>query len=383
MKFKYVALLFVVCLIPFMGYFLNPNLAFNDSYAFLSSVCGVEDVGGDLGSFVFKDFLLPLFPCNVLFIKFVLFLTYFSCILLIGLFAENIVGSGKGWKVAFVSATLSPLLFFEAMKFENDIFGWLFCLLGLWCISFLANGKVYSLSSKVLYTLVACVCLFFASLLYLPSVLIAVVYCFLVWWVVPIVIIPIMYVLNDAFVYLFLTNRGVSEEMIGYGLPWIVFLFPFIMDVPKKLRIPTIILLIIGFFKTKFMFFVVPFLSFGVVEFYEKYKTERWCPNLFFVGFCFLFAYSFLAFTTSPTQSEMNQVSSSIVLANDLNVPLYNDWDLGWWVTFKGYPTIYKACFPDPDWNKLETPYVALTRIDLNCEQVLLQDNKLKVFRCD
>ena len=141
---KHFFLLLIVTLIPFVGYFLNPLVAGFDSYAFVSQVCG-NTVPGNLGSELFKSFLLPLFPCNFLVIKVVLFLAYFAAILGIAFWAEQAVGKERGWKVAFVSATISPLLFFEALKFENDIFGWALSFIGLWLIFrfFNRKSKVY------------------------------------------------------------------------------------------------------------------------------------------------------------------------------------------------------------------------------------------------
>lgn len=371
MDLKYLLVLFLVCFIPFIGYFANPLLAFNDSYAFLSQTCG-RPVLSDLGSGFFKEFVLPLFPCNIFLIKLVLFGLYFVSILSVWGFARELVGEGKGFRVAFVSATLSPLLFFEAMKFENDIFGWCLCFLSFWVISVSLRPN---LAKKVRLPLlfVACCLLFLASIAYIPSILGGIALVFLA----PLLLVPI-----GLLIWLFLsTGIGylgnslvraglVSEEMLGFGVPWIALMLPFILDIPKKLRLPAIFLLIMGFVKAKFMLFAVPFLAFGVVEADEKFRHHRWWPNLFVVGFVFVCVFSFMAFYTAPNTQDFVQINEAIKLSQDLNVPLYNDWSIGWWVYYLGYPTTYRGGYPNPDWNNLERPFVALTKEELPCEKI-------------
>ena len=379
---KYLLLLFVVTFIPFMGYMLNPFLAFNDSYAFLSEVCG-RPVVSDLGSGFFKEFVLPLFPCNILVIKLVLFCLYFVSILAIWGFGRELVGKEKGFRVAFVSATLSPLLFFEAMKFENDIFGWCLAFIGLWCGSvLLRKGLVWY--KKFVLLLVACCLLFFASITYVPSILGGIALGFLV----PVLGLPVLGLIGLFFWvgigYLgnSLTRAGlVSEEMLGFGVPWIALLLPFVFDLPKKLRLPTIFLLVMGFVKAKFMLFAVPFLAFGVVEADEKFRHHKWWPNLIVVGLVFSCVFAFMAFNTAPNLTDFNQIKDAIKLSADLNVPLYNDWSIGWWVWYAGYDTNFKAGYPNPDWNKLERPFVALTKEELACELQNKQANT-KIFIC-
>ena len=142
MDFKVTILLIAVCFLSFSGYwFFNPLINGTDSYAFLTVVCDSNTVKGNLGSELFFG-LLPLFPCDVLVVKLFLFVCFVVCTLSIAFFGENIVGK-DGWRAGLFAATLSPLLFMEVTKFENDIFG-----ITLTCISFALFSVIFKGDEK-------------------------------------------------------------------------------------------------------------------------------------------------------------------------------------------------------------------------------------------
>jgi len=373
-------LLFVVCLIPFIGYFANPLLAGFDSYAFASEVCGhgVED---SLGSELFKS-LLFVFPCNFFLIKVVLFIVYFIAIVALALWGEEVLGKERGWLVGFVSATISPLLFFEALKFENDIFGWSLSFVAL-CLLFKGFSLVKWHEKRVkgvmciILGLGAC---FLAFLCYLPSLLVLLgvglvsVYTIFLAFLAGVVLLQNVPMFREPINGI---QALVSEEMIASGIPWIAFFLPFIWDIPKKYKLPTIVLLGTGFVKAKVMLFAVPWLALGLVEADAKFKDKRWWPNLVVVGLVFCVAFSFMAYFTVPTTQNFADIKEVIQLSQDNNYPLYNDWSYGWWVWYNGYETNYKAFYPDPDYNNLPKPYLAYTDTNLPCTQL-----KEKVFIC-
>ena len=120
MNRKEISILLFVTVIPFVGYLFNPLLAYGDSYAFLGGACGVN-----------SEFVIPFVPCNVFVIKIILLLLYVVSVFAIAKFGESVVGEKLGWRVGLYSAALTPLLFQEALKFENDIFGWSLAFVGL------------------------------------------------------------------------------------------------------------------------------------------------------------------------------------------------------------------------------------------------------------
>jgi len=224
-------------------------------------------------------------------------------------------------------------------------------------------------------------CFLLGTAIYLPSILGLLGVGFVFWWLLPVAIIGFVIVFPNFWLYIEQFFNGtaplVSEEMVASGVPWIAFLIPFVFDIPKRFKLPALVLLAMGFFKAKVMLFAVPWLALGIVEADEKFKTKRWWPNLIAVGLVFCCAFSFMAYFTAPTTQDFDSIKEAIQLSKDTNLPLYNDWDYGWWFWYNGYETKYKISFPNPDWNKLPKPYIAYTDLNLPCEQL-----KEKVFIC-
>ena len=143
------------------------------------------------------------------------------------------------------------------------------------------------------------------------------------------------------------------------------------------------LVIIIGFLKINLMVFAIPLLALNFLNLETKkgLRNKKWFPNLIAVGLVFACVYAFFGFYASPTQADLDQIQQGIVLAEDLNVPLYNDWEIGWQVEYLGYPTKYKASYPNPDWNNLSKPFVALTKEELPCKKITGETRK--TFICD
>lgn len=72
-----------------------------------------------------------------------------------------------------------------------------------------------------------------------------------------------------------------------------------------------------------------------------------------------------------PTQSDLMDMKTVISVAEKDGVKLYNDWGDGWIFVSLGYDTNYKMSIPNPDWNKLERPYMAWSTDELyNCTKL-------------
>ncbi len=363
-------ILLFVTIIPFIGYLFNPLLAYGDSYAFLGGACGIN-----------SSFVIPFVPCNIFVIKLILLCLYVVSIFAIAKFGESVVGEKLGWRVGLYSAALTPLLFQEALKFENDIFGWSLAFVGLMLIGI--GVKETNVRDKAEYMFLGIVAILFSSLAWEGTLLLLFAMSLSVFFLlvlsIPIFLIKfnmlIGYLLNN-----FTNANPISEEVIGAGMIPMMFLFPAILDIPKKWKLTGWVLFVIGFIKIKYMLFAIPFLALGMVKFEEKYSNIKHFPNLIYIAITFSVVFSFMGLWTAPTLEQFDNIDNAFLLAEDLNVPIYNDWSYGWWIKYLGHDTNFVSSYPDPDYNNLSRPYVAISSIDLNCEVFL--DGRPAVFIC-
>ncbi|MEO5350116.1 MAG: hypothetical protein H7836_10775 [Magnetococcus sp. YQC-3] len=362
MNRKQLGLLLFVSLVPFIGYLLNPNIAYTDSYAFLMGSCGLH-----------PNFIIPLMPCNIFAIKGILVGLYAVSIFSLAFFGQKVLGK-EGWKVGFYSATLSPLIFQLALAFENDIFGWALVFLGFGAFG-LGYGQTKRLKKHLYCFLGLCLC-FLGTFAWLGAYLGVLTYS-LMWLPALVISIPIAaywlpYILNY-FVQWLNPELAIAEEQTGAGIIPVMFVFWASFRWPKNMVFPlaTWTSFIIGFLKIKYMLFAVPLLMLNFIKFEEemKPKFKHW-PNLIVVGLVFACAFNIFGFYSAPTQSDFQVIKQGIILSEANELPLYNDWGIGWWVEFSGKDTNYKACYPNPDWNNLSRPYIALTKEKLACEKV-------------
>lgn len=365
--------LFFVCLVPFLFYFVNPLLAYYDSYAFLSGTCGLIDV-----------YMLPFVPCNIFFIKLLLFFCFFVSVLSISVFGEQILGKKVGWRAGLFAVAFCPLFFQQFIKFENDVFGLTLGFVSLALFSIALNKN--KLTHKALIVFFSLLVLFFAWFLWQPAILISIAmfllsvysYFFSILLIIPFIHqIPTYISTKWSF-----GKYQVLEEMPLIGLFGIIFVLPGLKFIPKKILLPTILLLGLGLWKSKLMILAIPFIIIGFVLFVQKLERMKWFPNIYIISIIMVLVMGFFSLGVSPTQQEMRIVEQSIQLSKDLNVPLYNDWTYGWWITYKGYPTKYRASYPNPDYNNLPRPFVALTKQQINCE-LIKKENKIKIFSCE
>jgi hypothetical protein len=164
----------------------------------------------------------------------------------------------------------------------------------------------------------------------------------------------------------------IGEDIPFVGLVFIIHIITFIKYVPKKFLPYTILLLVIGLIKLKYIFIVTPLLLLGLIEkdkrigiFFRKDKIE-----LKPIAFICLIGLTIMTPFLYPTQIDLIEMNEAIVLADDLNLELRNDWGDGWTFEYLGKPTPYKGFNgAAPDFNF--DSYVAYSSKDLNwCEKV-------------
>ena len=83
-----------------------------------------------------------------------------------------------------------------------------------------------------------------------------------------------------------------------------------------------------------------------------------------------------------PQSSQMVLVQEYVFLCKDSNVSCFNDWSVGWWLLVEGGTPSNRAGPPNPDYNRLSRPFIALTQESLECT-LLNGFGRIKTYRCD
>lgn len=291
-------------------------------------------------------------------------------------FLGNYVFKSKGILLPIYVGSLTPLFFIEALRFENDLFAWTlsFLGLGLFCLYLEAKNKPLKATLLILIGL----CLVFSLFTWLASIL--------VWFscilmliksdklrktlilvfVAIFVIIFYKYILQS-FTSLIFSPSLIAEEIPFVGLIFIIHIIHYWNKTPQPFHYYSIILLIVGLIKVKYLYLATPFLLMGLIH---KELTEgiiirkKTIPVIFFV-ILFLFGFIFMGLNMYPTQEDMGELQTAINLAKDNNLQLYNDWGDGWMLIYLGYPTEYKCSIPQPDWNNLPKPYIGWSKREI------------------
>lgn len=388
-KHQFLLILFA-SIAPFIGLILRGVVWGADSFAFMAVACGQTQYTNFLSSPVWFTSFLPLFSCNIYFVGLVMFLFYFLALIGLWVFGKRFflenhwlgVMKDSSWKFVFVVASITPLFFLEVLRFENDFFGWTlsFIALGLFTL-YLSSNKTHL---KIISLILACLIGFIAINLWFASILILLSCVFLLIknYKQRIIVFFSIFVLFLFFFngYIFgslniLTSSGkvVAEEIPLVGLIFIFHIIHFIKKIPKELFLYSIFILGIGLLKSKYIFLVVPFLVLGLMRKENEEGLIVRGDRIPLIPICFLCLVGlvFMSPFLYPTQTDLSEMKEDIVLAKDLNVPLYNSWGDGWIFTYLGFETNYKISYPDPDWNNLPSPYIAYSRpVDLNCEKI-------------
>ena len=383
-------LIFLAGLAPLIGLLLRGVVWGADSFAFLAVACGQTQYTNFLGSPGWFTSLLPFFSCNIFLIGLIMFFFYFSALLGLWVFGKRFfvekswlgITKDTSWKFVFVVASITPLFFLEAMRFENDFFAWTVSFMALGLVSLAITSNKWHL--KVLCIILACCLSIFAFELWIASILVLMA-CF---FLLPVndKLRKILFIGFFSFLVYFFSGyifssfniltsmeKVVAEEIPLVGLIFILHIVHFIKRVPKELLLYSILLLGVGLLKSKYIFLSVPFLVLGLMR---KENEEGLILRgdklpLIPIGCICLIGLTFMSVFMYPTQTDLTEMREAIQLSEDLNLPLYNSWGEGWIFTYLGMETKYKISYPDPDWNNLSTPYVAYSKnIDLNCKKI-------------
>jgi hypothetical protein len=163
----------------------------------------------------------------------------------------------------------------------------------------------------------------------------------------------------------------IAEEIPLVGIVFVIHLVTFIYFVPKKLLPYSILLLVIGLIKAKYIFLVTPFLILGLMlKHREKPINIRGDKiPLFAISVFCLFGLVLSSLFLFPLQSDVKEIDEAIQLSYDLNFPIKNDWGDGWIFVWRGYETPYKISNGNvADFN--DSDFVGYTKKELPCKKI-------------
>jgi len=365
----WLGLLIIISGLPGLCLILRNSVWGSDSFAFMSVSCGQSQFAVNLSSPVwFVWFLENVVSCNLLVLAVTVWLLYFLVLLSVYFFGLKWF-KDKSYLLPIYFACLTPLIFIEVLRFENDFFGWSLAFVFLGCFSLFVEKR----SPGLLFLSVLLAV--FSVILWFPSVFVLLLALFLlpipVWLSYGVLLLGLLGLLVTKWGYLvgsFTQGIGVnavSEEIPLVGLVFILHVLHFYKKIPMPLLFYGIFLILLGALKSKYMFLAVLPLMMGLLwkELNEnglsipKMGIEK-IPVLAFCGLLGV-GWFFMGLNMYPTQSDLSEMSYAISLANDNNLELYNDWGDGWMLVSLGYDTNYKISYPNPDWNNLPRPFIA------------------------
>ena len=341
-----------------------------DSFAFMSVACG-KPFGGMIGHPFFAQFV-PMFQCNFYLIVGVMFVFYFVGLLGLWVFGNRVLKS-EGYLLPFVVGSLSPLFFFEAIRFENQLFGFSLALvgLGLFTLYLSVNNRLvreFNLFLCVIAYIIACLC-------WLPSIILAIPCLLLLGFsdrikqtIVLVVGLLGLFIYKESILFSFtqlFTNQSlVAEEIPLIGIIFVLHIVHLYKYVPKNFYWWNILLIGIGIVKSKYMFLSIPFLAMGVIRKDKEQGLIVRGNRIPLIPVCLylLIGFCLMGMNMFPTLGDVSEVDYIISRAEANEIPIYNDWGEGWLFEWRGYNTPYKVSIPQPDWNKLETPFYAYTK---------------------
>lgn len=366
-------IIFIFTILIFVPFFVRPSFIGADPYYYLNSVCSGEQIyKSEITNFVFG-----LLPCDFLFIKFVMFGLVFFSLLGLGLIIETFFKE-KAWLGVFLVYGFSPILFKLFFKLENDLFA---LPLLVWAI--LIYFKTSKHKGSVKFFLYSLLSLFF---LFLSAQFTPFTYFFLYVGAVanPLYLITLIIglIIEPKGLTALMPNLQIAEMIPLLGLISIFLLFlAWIKPLHKKEMIISTLLVCL---QPKFMLFIPFIYAPSLINSFEYLKSKKvFNPYTIFGVYAVigLIAFGFLTLTYYPDQTTLEFSEQSVLLQKDYNIPLYNNWSYGYFIKHYGYATNYYSSLPQPDYNGLEKPFLALTTFDLNCE-VLQQEKMLKIYYC-
>ena len=357
-------------MVPFAIYaIIRTDLRGFDPYAFLSQSCGGFVVNGTP---LLADLVTKAMPCNVLAIKGVLFLLFFASILGIACLG-TLFNKEKGW-LAGLFSFLSPLLFFEATKFENDAFA---IPILIWSMFFFYKARQ---TRQKKYDVFAFFLVLFAGLFWYGSIYWLIAYSFSSFFFVVPAILAFLW-LGVKIVAFAPPNNNVVEGYFGSGIAMVAALVFGFALIPAIMWPQTALFVALLVSQIKFAWFIVPILSVGTKLFYANKKLDggSWSKTvkgiMLTASLCLVVVWGFALIGHPPYQHQWQAVDYAI--SQSENGFVQNDWDLGYWIYYKGGTPLAYGGGAQPAFGK----GIVLTRKEIDCT-LLKEFKEMKVYQC-
>lgn len=311
-------ILIALSAIPFILYFFSGTFIDGDSYYYLRGVCFGEYTGG---SDLLFSYLIPFIPCNFFVIKTLQWISYLLCLVILTKITQ--IYSPKYYQLTpfLVSSTF---LVTEFMKFENDIIGIIFGLIG-----------IYLLLNK-----------------HPIKALIIMLIGFGFWYAIGywIITIPIMYTFY-LFTFIFLipffnkifwfigTKGEILEQMgwlgfLNYGFTLPLFYIGFFKS-NKKIFIIFFLLILINIFVSKLWVLALPFGLIIALSSLEIKNNEVILKYIKISGIVMTFFFMQFIPTQPFTQQDISLIQEGVNLAClENNCEIQNDFSSGWVIKY-------------------------------------------------
>jgi len=371
-------LVFLFALAPFVSLLIRGVVWGADSFAFMAVSCGQTIFANKLSSPLWFTNLLPYFSCNFFLIIFSMFVFYFLCLISMKIIFEHFLNEKESFLAVFLLASVSPLFFIEALRFENQLYS--FCM-AFMCLALTLLSKKPIYGKKVLF--LAIIMALFSVSLWSASVLVLFIVIYLVelkpltrkvlfvLGLVGGILVFHKYAINSFLMLLNSPGNLIAEEIPFVGIVFIIHLITFIKWVPRNMLPYSILLLMIGLIKSKYIFLVTPFLVLGLLLKNREYPINIRGDQipLFAISVFCLVGLMFSSFFLYPTQNDLIEIDDAIRLSNDSGLPIKNDWGDGWIFVWRGYNTPYKISNGFvADFNG--TNFIGYTKKELPCKKI-------------
>lgn len=146
-------------------------------------------------------------------------------------------------------------------------------------------------------------------------------------------------------------NNILAENQPGIAVFAFFMILIGMFNFKKDFRRIASVFVFLGLIAAKFMYFALPFLMMGAFEFFYRFefRWEQWRYinyRLFknvLVFLIFFFIVPYMLFTTIyhavPSIDDFEMINKGIKISKDVNLPLKNEWGLGYWILYLGQDT--------------------------------------------
>jgi hypothetical protein len=349
---QHVAIIFLLVLIPYLAYFVRPDLIGTDGYLYLLHVCHRDGfVLNNPANSLVVSFLYSFIPCNVFVVKLLLFVVSFVSSLLLYKIAELYVGKDAVWSVFFCFG-FSQLFFFSTVYFEPQQFALPFLFASLY---FYLKGKQ---QDSLLFKFVSLGWLLLAGLIWKGSIVLLFAYgiAFLPALAISFAVLAWQ---GAASLVVLLPNLVVLENFPLIGVCSLFLLLPgfkYCNNYKKELALLTIIALL----DSKFAYLLVPFLCIGATQFFQTLNNKQKTFLFSFAIILFLLTIP-KVFLAQPTEDDWKAIDCAVANSKAYSTSLQNDWDYGYWIAWAWVNTI-PSSYAGGEYDNLEHKGILITQ---------------------